>query len=286
MILVTGATGDVGGEVVRKLLAADAGARERVRVLARDPAKAAKLGPAVEVAVGDLRDPRAVAAAMVGVDRLFLMAGSQDLPAVAEHTVSAAKRAGVRHVVLLSSGTVLMEPEVAVGQWHLAAERHVEASGLPWTMIRPGNYASNALRWASTIKSHGLVYGQVGPGRSAPVDAFDIASVAVKALMTAGHEGKRYVLTSAELVTMAEQVEIVGAAIGKALRVVDVPEASARPGMLKSGMGEVLVDALLELRARAREGGDPLHTDTVREVTGVAPRNFDVWVRENLSAFQ
>jgi len=102
MILVTGATGDIGGEVVRQLV----GAGEKVRVLARDPAKAAKLGPAVEVAQGDLLQPETIAAAFTGAVKVFLMAGAQDLPTIAEHALAAAKRGGVRHVVLLSSSTL------------------------------------------------------------------------------------------------------------------------------------------------------------------------------------
>jgi uncharacterized protein YbjT (DUF2867 family) len=281
MILVTGATGDVGGEVVRQLVAAG----ETVRVLARDPVKAAKLGPAVEVVRGDLLQPETLTAALVGAEKLFLMAGAEDLPAVAQHAIPAAKHAGVRHVVLLSSSTILTEPMVTIGKWHLAAEQHLEASGLAWTMLRPGNFASNALRWAPTIKAQGAVYGTAGDGKSAPIDPYDIASVAAKALTTPGHEGKRYVLTSEELLTMAEQVDAIGAAIGKPVRLIDVPEAGARAGMLKSGMNEVLVDALLELMTSVRTGGGARQTTTVREVTGVAPRTFATWVRAHLSAF-
>ncbi len=281
MILVTGATGDIGGEVVRQVLATG----EKVRVLARDPAKAAKLGPGVEVALGDLLKPEPLAEALAGADKLFLMAGAQDLPAVAEHAVASAKRAGVRHVVLLSSSTVLTEPMVKLGTWHAAAERLLEATGLAWTMLRPGNFASNALRWAPMIKAQGAVFGVFGAGKSSPIDPHDIATVAATALTTAGHEGKRYTLTSEELLTAAEQVEIIGAALGKPLRVVDVPEAGARAGMLKSGMSEQLVEALMEVIGLARRGGEPLLTTTVRDVTGRAPRPFAEWVRAHLAAF-
>jgi uncharacterized protein YbjT (DUF2867 family) len=281
MILVTGATGNIGGEVMRQL----AGAGEKVRALARDPAKAAKLGPTVEVARGDLLQPETLAAAFAGATKVFLMAHAQDLPAVAEHVASAAKRAGVAHVVLLSSSTTLMDPPVTLGAWHLAAEQRIEAAGLAWTALRPGNFASNALRWAPTIKAQGAVFAPAGLGKSAPIDPYDIASVAVKALTTPGHEGKKYVLTGEELLTTAEQVDVLATALGKPLRLVEVPEAGARAAMLKSGMNEVLAGAALEMLARARAGGGALRTTTVREVTGAEPRTFAAWVRAHLSAF-
>ena len=281
MILVTGATGDIGGDVVRQLVAAG----ESVRALARDPARAAKLGPAVEVTRGDLLQPDTLAAAFAGVTKLFLMAHAGDLPLVAEHALAAAKRAGVRHVVLLSSSTTLIEPLVTIGKWHLAAEQQLEATGLSWTMLRPGNFASNALRWAPMIKARGAVFAPLGPGKSAPIDPHDIASVAVKALTTPGHEGKKYVLTGDELLSAAEQVDILGAALGKPLRFVEVPAANARAAMLESGMDEVFADAMLELFSLSRAGGEALRTSTVREVTGAAPRTFAEWVRAHLSAF-
>ena len=282
MILVTGATGDIGGEVVRQLVKGG----EQVRALARDPAKAtAKLPAGVEVARGDLLDEGSLRAAASGATKMFVMAHATDLPKVAAHAAAAAKDAGVRHIVLLSSSTVLLKPAVAIGKWHFAAEEAVEATGLGWTMLRPGNFASNALRWAPTIKAQGTVFGPEGAGKSAPIDPYDIASVAVKALTTPGHEGKRYVLTGTELMTAADQVAIIGAAIGKPLRFVAVPEAGARAGMMKAGMSEEIAEAILEIQRVGREGGDALVTTDVRHVTGAEPRTFAAWVQAHLAAF-
>lgn len=281
MILVTGATGGVGGDLVRHLVTAG----HQVRALARDPDKAARLLPGVEVVRGDLSKPETLPPALEGATRAFLMAGARELPAVAKDFVPAAKRAGVAHVVLLSSSTILFEPSVTIGNWHLAAEQELEASGLAWTMLRPGNFASNALRWAPTIKAQGAVFAPGGHGKSAPIDPYDIAAVAAKALTTPGHEGKKYVLTGEELLSAAEQVDIIGAAIGKPLRFVEVPEAAARAGMLKAGMDEVMAGAVLELILRDGSAGEPLRTTTVRDVTGVAPRTFAAWVKNHLAAF-
>jgi uncharacterized protein YbjT (DUF2867 family) len=282
MILVTGATGDIGGEVVRLLVQAG----EKVRVLARDPAKAAKLGPGVEVARGDLLKPETLTAAIEGATKVFLMAHAKDLPVVAEHVCAEAKRAGVRHVVMLSSSTILMEPRGAIGRWHLAAEETLEAAGIASTMLRPGNFASNTLRWAATIKAQGAVFAPVGGGRSAPIDPRDIAAVAAKALTSPGHEGKKHLLTGPELMNVAEQVEAIGAALGKPLRVVEVPVAGARAGMIKAGMNEEIADAILELMTYRHEGGEAPRTATVREVTGAEPRTFATWARDHIAAFQ
>jgi uncharacterized protein YbjT (DUF2867 family) len=281
MILVTGATGGVGGDVVRHLVKAG----QPVRALARDPEKAAKLLPGVDVARGDLSKPDTLAPALEGATKAFLMAGAQELPAIAKDFVAAAKRAGVAHVVLLSSSTILLEPRVAIGAWHLAAEQELEASGLAWTMVRPGNFASNTLRWAPMIKAQGAVFGTGGHGKSAPIDPYDIAAVAATALATPGHEGKKYVLTGDELLSAAEQVAIIGAAIGKPLRYVEVPEAGARAGMQKAGMNEIMIDALLELLRRVDANDEALRTTTVRDVTGVAPRTFAAWVKDHVAAF-
>jgi uncharacterized protein YbjT (DUF2867 family) len=280
MILVTGATGDVGGEVLRQVVAAGAAAR----ALARDPAKATKLPPGVEVARGDLLQPDTLAAAFAGATKLFLMAHAQDLPRVAEHVVPIAKAAGVRHVVLLSSGTTLADPPVAIGRWHLAAEHELEASGMSWTMLRPGNFASNALRWAATIKAQGTVYAPGdGTGKSAPIDPFDIASVGATALTGEGHEGKKYLLTGEEVITAAEQIEIIARAIGKPVRLVPVPATGAKAGMMKSGMNEELADAVLELMTG--RVSDRLVSEDVRRVTGRAPRTFAEWAKNNVAAF-
>lgn len=276
MILVTGATGDVGGGVARRLLAAG----EKVRVLARDPAKAAKLGD-VDVAKGDLLDAAALAAAMKGAEKLFLMAHAQDLPQVAAHAVAAAQAAGVRHVVLLSSYTVATHPKTAIGRWHHEAEQAIEATKLQWTMLRPGNFSSNTLRWAPTIKGQGCVFSPDGASTSAPIDPADIAAVGAVALMANGHEGKRYVLTSEQTLSVRDQVETLARVIGKPIKFVDVPPEAARAGMLKAGLSEELVAAVLELRGTA----ETLQTTTVHDVTGKPARTYEDWARAHAAAF-
>jgi uncharacterized protein YbjT (DUF2867 family) len=281
MILVTGATGQIGMEVLRLLV--DGG--HRVRALVRNPSKLARLDSTVEVVQGDYLQADTLAPAFVGIEKAFLVAPAIDLARAAEHFSTAAARGGARHLVMVSSATISMEPPTTIGRWHLAAEERVKASGLAWTLLRPGNYASNSLRWAGSIRAQGAVFAPGGAGRTAPIDPRDIGAVAAKALTSPGHEGRTHVLSGPELLTPVEQVQKIGAAIGKALRFVDVPEAAARGGMLKAGMSEVLVDAILELIRAAATGHGAAVTSTVHDVTGVAARSFDEWVRDHSVAF-
>jgi uncharacterized protein YbjT (DUF2867 family) len=238
----------------------------------------------VDVAVGDLHDAASVAAAAEGATRMFLMAHAPELPTIARQLTPVARAAGVGHVVLLSSSTILTDPIVTIGRWHLAAEEEVETAGVAWTMLRPGNFASNTLRWAPMVKGPGTVFAPGGALVSAPIDPEDIAAVAACALTEPGHEGKRYVLTGEESLTPADQVAIIGRVVGKSLRFVDVPMATARANMVQAGLPPSLADAVLEVLAQPES--EALRTPTVREVTGRAPRTYEEWVRAHQDAFR
>ena len=281
IIAVTGATGNIGAEVVRLLLQTD----HQVRLLMRDPSKVGALGGKVEVATADLMKPETLQAAFTGAEKAFvLMASTHDIPSAAGAVFQAAERAGVKHVVFLSSGTINYEPPVALGNWHLEGERLLKATSMKWTMLRPGNFASNTLRWAGPIKALGTVFAAHAEHRSAVIDPRDIAAVAAKALSTPGHEGKTYVLTGPTMLSAADQVRILAEALGKPIRLQEVPEAGARAGMLKSGMPEVLADAVLELTRPGHTITSPL-TATVAEVTGSPARSFEQWARDHVTAF-
>jgi uncharacterized protein YbjT (DUF2867 family) len=282
MILVTGATGTVGSEVVEQLLAAG----HPVRVLTRHPEKAARYASHVEIAQGDLANPESLTAAFAGVDKVFLLATGPDLAKLEGHAVEAAKNAGVKHIVKLSAAGAELDPGIALGRWHRESEKHLEKSGLHWTILRPGSFASNALGWAGTIKDKGMVFHVTGNGKVTPIDPRDIAAVAVAALTTPGHEGKIYELTGPDSLTTAEMVEKISKAIGKPIKAIDTPEAAARSGMLAQGMPHVLVEAILEMMALVRGGFRDRPTPVVEEVLGRPARTFDAWLQEHLTAFR
>jgi uncharacterized protein YbjT (DUF2867 family) len=190
VILVTGATGNVGRNVVEQLV--DAGE---------------------EVLQGDLRRPETLRAALRGVDRAFLF----PVPGQLRGFLDAAE-AALGRLVLLSASAVTFEPPNAIGRMHAECEQVVAESGLPWTFLRPGAFMANDLNWAAGIKAAGVVRGPGGDVSSAPIDERDIAAVAVRALLDDGHAGQAYLLTGQESLTQIERVRILGEVLGRELR--------------------------------------------------------------------
>lgn len=283
MILVTGATGNIGSEVVRLLRERG----QRMRVLVRDARKLASTD-GVEAVVGDLSRPETLPPALDGVTALFLMGHANELPEITANVLRAAQQSPLRHVVLISSSTVYAEPEIALGRWHREAEDLLKASGLTYTLLRPGYFSSNAgMWWAGSIRAQGAVYLQPSRARTAPIDPRDIAAVAAIALTEPGHEGKTYRLIGPPPhLGSADQVRIVGEALGRPLRIVEVTEAAAREGMLRAGRPAFLVDAVTEaMRSGDREGDETLSND-VFEVTKKEPRSFATWVRDHVDVFR
>ena len=280
MILVTGATGNIGGKLVQELLALG----QPVRVFVRNEAKAAHLGNRVERAVGDLDQPETLAAALQGVDSLFLNTSGfgtqQD-----ENAITAAKQAGVRHVVKLSTYGA-GEPMYQIDRWHHAKEQVLLDAGLPWTMLRPGQFMSNTLQWVGMIKGQGTVYAPGGEGKVAPIDPRDIAAVAAVALTQPGHTEQAYQLTGPELLTVGDQVQIIAGLLGKALQYVDIPLAVAAERMRQGGMPPALVDALMEFQALIGEGKGAYRTNRVEQITGRPAHTFAEWCRAYIGAFQ
>jgi uncharacterized protein YbjT (DUF2867 family) len=280
MILVTGATGNVGSELVSQLLDLN----EPVRVLTRDPRKVAVWGDRVECAVGSFEQPETLDAALTGVEQIFLMTAEVGSAHV-EAAMRAAAKADVRHVVYLSS-TGVNHPNLSLGKWHQDREEAIRASGVSWTFVRPGNFMSNTLMWAQTIKTQSAVYFPGGGGRTAPIDPQDIAAVAAVALAHSGHDGQAYELTGGELLSAADQTEILSRVLDKPIHYVDVPPSAAREGMLKNGMPPPIVDAVTELFEAMRDGQGEHITNTFETLLGRKPRTFEAWCREHVAEFQ
>ncbi|WP_060886195.1 NAD(P)H-binding protein [Streptomyces caniscabiei] len=277
MILVTGATGNIGRALLRELQVAGAAP---VRGLTRDAGRAS-FAEGIEAVEGDLAQADSLKAALEGARSLFLLSG---MGAEAE-VLAAARQAGVKHVVLVSSITVQTHPHLPAAGENLAVERLLRDSGMAWTILRPTQFASNTLWWAQSIRDQGVVrapYADIGLPTIHPAD---IAAVARAALTEPGHQGQTYALTGPECVTVRRQVAAIAAALGREVAFVEISREEAHRQMA-SFMGDETADAVLDLM-----GGDVNDEllkvrDTVRRVTGSAARSFQHWVSENGAAFR
>lgn len=271
--LVTGATGTVGSLVTQRLI--DRG--DRPAVFVRDPKKARRLfGDRVEIRVGDLAD---ISGALDGIRDLFLLNSGPDLEVRDRAAAFAAKAAGVRHLVKLS--TLDVSTGVGTGPWHARGELAIRESGVPFTFIRTSAFMSNALSWVDTIKREGVLRTSTGSGKIAFIHPGDIADVAVKALTTRAHDGEALVITGPRALTYGEMASKIGAAIGKTVRFEEISDEEARPDF----DGDY-ADALVDIWRAVREGRLATVTDGVERVLGRKPLTFHRWVKENAGAFK
>lgn len=283
MILVLGATGHVGSELVAQL--AELG--EPLRAMTRRPAQA-RLPRGAEAVFGDLDRPETLAVAMQGVRRVFLMSAqshaTSPFPTHDRLVARAAAEAGVERIVKLSVLGAGKAVHDVIASWHREAEEQVTKAGMEWTLLRPGRFMSNALQWAESVRRDGTVRAPFGRWRAAPIDPSDVAAVAARALTQPGHHGKIHSLSGPETLTPVQEVEILSEVLGRKLEFVPVPNDAARAGMLKSGMPPETVSAIL---ARA-EASDSSHEvlPTVEQVTGRAARTFRDWALAHREAFR
>ena len=283
LILVTGATGTVGSETVRQL----AGAGHRVRALVRDLEKAQALLPSTaELVRGDLAAPETLAPAFEGAERIFVVVNGPDLGTLEANAIEAAARAGARRIVMLSGRHLDAEfmashPLVAA---HAANEIRLKRLGIPWTILRPGLFASNFQLWLDRVQ--GTVSLPVGEGRDTPTDPRDIAAVAVAALTEPGHAGIVYELTGPDFVSYRDMVGEIAAALGRGIELVDVPRELARDGMVAAGVPRLQAEGLLNYFDGVRAGQIYPPTTTIADVLGRPARPFDAWVHDHLATLQ
>ena len=283
MILLTGATGNIGTELV-KLLAANG---VSLRVISRDERKVAQLDSRIERIIGDLHEVAVVQRALQGIDKLFMIPVLLDPDHDADRLlINEARRAGVGHIVLVSSGAVRLGAKNPIGALHREKEVFIQETGIPWTFLRPGGFMSNALRfWADTIKSQAKVFNPTGDGKTAPISPYDIAAVAAVALTNTGHEGKLYDLTGPELLSTPDQVRILSKVVGKPIQCIDIPIEVAAERMSSNGVPEPLVESLSHLWMLVRQNEYPFQTNEVERLTGKPAQTFETWCHEHRSAF-
>jgi uncharacterized protein YbjT (DUF2867 family) len=283
MILITGATGKAGSEVVRAV-------RERggrVRAFVRDPEKAREMfGHGVELAIGDFADAGSVRAALDGVDEVFLSCA--DDPRRVEWETSAiraAAAAGVRRIVKLSVATAEPGSPVAFWDWHGRVEQHLRASGVPWVILGASWFMTNLLAAAEQVARTGRLYAPAGEARIAMIDPRDVGAAAGAVLGSAEHDGRSYVLTGPEAVTYPQIAAELSAATAGRVEVVDVSDEAARHGMIEEGLPEFAAEQVVKVFAMLRQGVAERVTATVESLTGAAARDFGAFARDHAHLF-
>jgi uncharacterized protein YbjT (DUF2867 family) len=269
VLLVTGATGNVGREVVAALAARG----EDVRAVVRDPARVS--APAgVELVQGDLELPESLTPALAGARGVFLLGGWSDMPGLAQRI----ERAGVERVVLLTSRSVVGgRADNPVTRMWLDAEAAVRAGGLAWTLLRPSGYQSNALRWLPQLQQGDVVRAPWPDVAIAAIDPADIAAAAAVALTEPGHAGEAYSLSGPEPLTPADQVATLAGVLGRPLRYEPLSDEEARVAMA-ADTPEPYIEAFFRFYSAGEFDDSPV-LDTVERITSRPPRTFAKWAR-------
>lgn len=282
-ILVTGATGTVGTEVVRQL--AESGVKVRAAVRSMEKAEKKFRHPNVESVEIDFNDPASLDAAFKGIEKLFLLTPFiDDQVDIGGMLVDAAKVHGVQHIVKLSVAGAEREPGFYLGRWHRETERHIEASGIPYTFLRPGSFMQNFINYFPP--EGGKIQLPLGQGKGSYIDVRDLAAVAVKVLTEKGHEGKAYTLTGPQSLSVSEVAEILSKVTGRRIEYVDIPEEEERHSMIEMGMPEWMADSMMELHRTTKSGQATTVTDTVERILGRKPKSFVEFAKDHADTFK
>lgn len=282
MILVTGATGTNGRELVDELN------KRRVpfRAMLRDAKKRDVLPEGIDAVEGDFTKPDTLAQALDGIDHAFLVSPPSEGSAQLEKNfIAAAKDAGVAHVVKLSVIGADRKSPSRFQRSHREVEIELENSGMGWTNLRPNLFMQMTLSYRPTIVSQNAIFASAGSSRISTVDVRDIAAVAAVALTEAGHEGKSYVITGPQPLTHTDIASQLSEALGKQVRYVDVPYSVSRDALLQMGVPAWQVEGIIELNDMYKRGEATDISDTVRSVAKKEPIAFAQFARDFANAF-
>jgi NAD(P)H dehydrogenase (quinone) len=275
MILVTGATGSIGRQLVRRLRELDV----PFRAMVRDEARGRTLD--CDVVVGDFDDPDSLAAAMAGVDRLLLnsagavpSSGAQPMVRQQITAIDAAVTAGVKAIVKVSVWGARPDGKLAEGA-HWQIEEHLKASPLVWSVLRPSGFMQNFLTGAGAFLESGELIGLTGDWRVSYVDCFDIAACAVALLTGAAEDSGTFVLTGPEALTQAQIAAKLSTAFGRTVRSVELPADDMAARLTAQGLPPQFAADVVELWTDVVAGTLSGITSTVRDLTGRSPRTFD-----------
>lgn len=285
MILVTGATGSNGSELVKLLSSRGV----TLRAMVRDPGKAADLAglPGVDLAKGDFDDRGSLSGLLDGVNRAFLLTPSTERAAEQQlGFVEAARAAGVRHLVKFSQYAASPDSPVRFLRYHATVEAAVRDSGMAWTFLRPNLFMQGLLLFKNMIRDKGMFAIAAGDARVSVVDVRDNAAAAAASLTEDGHEGRIYNLTGPEALTHAEMAERLSKAVGRPITFVDAPEDAMLGALAHAGLPAWQAEGLVEDYAHYRRGEAAAIRSGVRDATGALPRTFNDFASDYAAAFQ
>ncbi|MCA6224098.1 MAG: NmrA family NAD(P)-binding protein [Phenylobacterium sp.] len=280
-ILVTGAAGNIGAEIVKRLQARKADFAVMTHASGGAPAGAGETQ-------GDFLDPASLRRAFQGVDTLFLLFPLvPEMPRMAANAVAAAKAAGVRHIVRSSGAGADAASPAAIAKVHGEIDALIRNSGIPFTLLLPTSFMQNLVNFYGAAIRDGALYAPRGDGATAVIDVRDIADVAVEVLTDpAAHAGQSYTLTGPEDLTDAQMVSAIARQIGRDVRYVDVPEAAAVDSLTRMGSPPQVIEWLMSLNHVIKQGWAAGVSPVVETITGRPPRNLADFVRENAAAWK
>lgn len=288
-ILVTGASGNIGSEVVKQLLSDAPEVSIKAAVHSSQNVKKVKYDDRVKVIQIDYKEPETVREALNGVDKLFLL--TPDVPNAADlasNVVIEAKKAGIRHIMKQSVMGANLEADVGTMRLHRQAEKVIEQSGIPFTFLRPNEFMQNFVNFHSpSIRENNAFYVPLEDAKVSLVDVRDIAAVAVKSLTDEDrHKNKTYLITGPEALSYHKVAEILSNTTGRKINYVNISDEEARAAMKEMGMSDWLINTVSELSDYFRKGKASEISPAVDEVTGNKPISFSQFANDYVDAFR
>lgn len=283
MILITGATGNIGTEVIKKL----AEGKHPTRAFVRNRTQAREIAlPGVEIVEGDFTRPKTFTRALDGVEKLFLLIpSSSQVEEQQRDFVDAALKNKVKHIVKLSQLGANANAPGRFQRHHGVVENYIIKSKIPYTFLRPNLFMQGLLNFRPTIASQGVFFAPVSQARISVVDVRDIGAVAAKTLTETKHEGRTYDLTGPEALTHAEMAEQLTQAVGKPIKHVEVSLEVMKEALLKSGLPGWQAEGVVEDYEHYRKGEAEQVTSAIRDITGYEATYFAQFALDYASRF-
>jgi uncharacterized protein YbjT (DUF2867 family) len=287
IILVTGATGLSGREIVRKLSAKGVTVRVLVRNIERAKSLSFDTLPNVKIYEGDMNKSETLAPALRGADKAMLISSSNaEMEIVQCNFIEAAKKFNLNHIVKLSGIIADINSPFRYARMHGEIERKLENSGISFTHVRAGEFMQSYFRQVPFILKQYSLLIPMENQRIASIDVSDVAEVAVRILTGSGHKGNVYPITGKDALTMDEVAEKFSTVLGRKIKYISITPEEAKRARLVAGMSQYTVDALDELFAERRKGKESKVYNTIQTVFGLRPTTFEEFIIRNLQVFK